>query len=171
MATTLVLTRKPNNLFESTANTGQHGRFGTLVVLSGSRVKAVQVLPSAGARGGAAISVPGGTLDVTTLDGGKVAELNRYTTIERMDGIIQLAPQEHIGSNKDDTYKGALCTGLDPSGCLLSRINSAVLELKAGLKKYPHLAARANGNCFRVLGDCAPGSGQSSFTRRRTLVG
>jgi hypothetical protein len=122
MATTLVLTRKPNNLFESTANTGQHGRFGTLVVLSGSRVKAVQVLPSAGARGGAAISVPGGTLDVTTLDGGKVAELNRYTTIERMDGIIQLAPQEHIGSNKDDTYKGALCTGLDPSGCLLSRI-------------------------------------------------
>jgi hypothetical protein len=154
MATTLVLTRKPNNLFQSTANTWQHGRFGALVVLSGSRVKAVQVLPSVGAPSGA-ISVPGGVLDITTVDGGRAAELNRYTTIERTDGMIQLAPQEHIGANKDNTYKGVLYR-VGPFGLSFEPDNSAVLDLKAGLKAYPKLAARANGNCFRVLGGLRP---------------
>jgi hypothetical protein len=150
MATTLVLTRKPNNLFQSTAHKSHHGRFGSLIVLSGSKVKSVQVLPSASAPGGA-ISVPSGKLDITTVDGGKVAELNSYTTIERMDGMIQLAPQEHIGANKDDTYMGPLYKA-GPFGLSFDPNNAAVLKLKAGLKSSPRLAARANGNCFRVVG-------------------
>jgi hypothetical protein len=48
MVTTLVLTRKPDYLFQSTEFPRQHGRFGTLIVLIGSKVKAVQVVPGAG---------------------------------------------------------------------------------------------------------------------------
>lgn len=150
MVTTLVLTRKPNYLFQSTEFPRQHGRFGTLIVLTGSKVKAVQVVPAAGAPSGS-ISVPGGVLDLTTVDGGDVREIKRYTTIERMDGMIQLAPQEHIGTNNSNTYKGPLYR-VGPFGLSFEPNNSAVLDLKTALKSNPRLYARANGNCFRVQG-------------------
>jgi hypothetical protein len=154
MATTLVLTRKPNHLFQSTEFRTQHGRFGTLILLTGSKVKAVQVVPAAGAPSGA-ISVPAGVLDLTTVDGGDVREIKRYTTIERMDGMIQLAPQEHIGTNNSDTYKGALYR-VGPFGLSFEPDNSKVLDLKTALKSNPRLYAKANGNCFHVQGGLRP---------------
>jgi hypothetical protein len=160
MVTTLVLTRKPNYPFQSTEFPTQHGRFGTLIVLSGSKVKAVQVVPGAGAPSGA-ISVPDGVLDPTTVDGGDVREIKRYTTIERMDNMIQLAPQEHIGTNNSHTYKGELYR-VGPFGLSFEPNNSAVLHLKTALKSNPRLYAKANGNCFRVQGGLrAKGAGNS----------
>lgn len=145
MATTLVLTRKPNNLFQSTEFPSHHGRFGCLIALSGSKVKDVQVLADAGTPGGG-ISVPDGVLDITMVDGGDVDEIARYTTIERMDGMIQLAPQERIGKYKGPRYK------VGPYGLSWEPNNSAVLDLKKALRSDPRLYAKANGNCLRVEG-------------------
>jgi hypothetical protein len=118
MDITLVLTRKPNALFEYAISkkTALHGRFGTLVVLSGGKVSKVKI---SGASGG--IEVPTGVLEVTATGG--VQEVKRFTTIERMDGYIQLHPQP------DKAYPITYETG-----------NSAVAHL------------RKDGRCFRVHG-------------------
>lgn len=117
MATTLVLTRKPNALFTY----GKlHGRFGTLIVLKGGKVSKAQISGGNGSDS-AAISVPTGTLDLTT-SGQGVEEAKRYTTIERMDGYVQLHPQT---AAYRITYEAN---------------NSAVAHL------------RKDGKCFRVHG-------------------
>jgi hypothetical protein len=69
-----------------------------------------------------------------------------------MDGRIQLTPQEHIGTNKDDTYVGPLHK-VGPFGLSFEPNKAAVLKLKAGVKSPPRLAVRANGNCFRFVGE------------------
>src|SRR5579872_2684498 len=91
MKTTLVLTRKPDQIFQNPLFPSQYGRFGTMIVLQGAKVSKVTISP-----GGSGISVPTGVLNITSEDGG-VEEIKRFTTIERMHGYIQLKPQEHNG--------------------------------------------------------------------------
>ncbi len=128
MGTTLVLTRKPNALFQFVLKVkGKtvtlHGRFGTLIVLKGGKVKSVQISQGNGSSDSAAISVPTGVLDVTAKSGESIHEVQRYTTIERMDGYVQLHP------HADKAY-----------GITYEHGNSAVAHL------------RADGKCFRVHG-------------------
>lgn len=130
MTTTLVLTRKPNALFQNPLFTTQHGRFGTLIVLQGAEVTKVRIAPASGG-GAGGIMAPSGVLDVTTSDGGSVTAIKRYTTIERMDGYVQLRPQEYNGKvYKHGPYRITYETG-----------NPVVAKLKG-----------TNGNCFRVHG-------------------
>ena len=133
MVTTLVLTRKPDYVFENSAFNDQFGRFGTMIVLQGGQVRDVRISPASASNGSdsGAISVPTGTLDITTSDGDAVSELTRYTTIERGGGYVQLKPQSYGGR----TYKdGAYGLRYEPR-------NTAVIQL-----------AGTNGHCFRVLG-------------------
>ena len=75
--TTLVLTRKPNALFQNPLFSKQFGRFGTLIVLQGAKVTKVRISPGSGsAAGSGAISVPTGVLDVTTSDGAESTRLS-----------------------------------------------------------------------------------------------
>jgi hypothetical protein len=129
MTTTLVLTRKPDALFQSSLFKNQSGRFGTLIVLQGGKVTHVQITDQSG--GGSKIAAPTGFLDVTTSDGVDVSEVARFTTIERMGGYIQLKPQSHKGHvYKKQAYPLTYETG-----------NAVVSELKG-----------SNGQCFRVHG-------------------
>lgn len=129
MITTLVLTRKPDAIFQSSLFRSQSGRFGTLIVLQGGKVTHAKITPANGS--GAKISTPTGSLDVETLDGSSVTEIARFTTIERMGGYVQLKPQSHKGH----VYKkGAYPLTYEPH-------NSVVSELKG-----------TNGQCFRVHG-------------------
>jgi hypothetical protein len=132
MTTTLVLTRKPNALFQNPLFSKQFGRFGTLIVLQGAKVTKVRISPGSGsATGSGVIPVPTGVLDITTSDGGRVHEVKRYTTIERMHGYIQLKPQEYNGK----VYKDR------PYGITYETGNSVVAKLKG-----------TDGKCFRVHG-------------------
>ena len=129
MAITLVLTRKPDELFSYPSSKGTlHGRFGTLLVLEGDKLAGVQISPDG--PGSGAISVPTGVLDITP-QGATVQELGRYTTIERMDGMVQLPPLFSPQSNNRHT----------PYGITYETGNTAVAELKG-----------TNGECFRVHG-------------------
>jgi hypothetical protein len=126
MAITLVLTRKPNALFEFATKKGTlHGRFGTMIVLNGGKVTKAGISGNGAAAGSSGIPVPTGVLDVTS--DGEVEELKRYTTIERMDGYVQLHPQP------DKAY-----------GITFEPGNSAVAHL------------RKDGKCFRVHGGRTP---------------
>ena len=130
MTTTLVLTRKPDAMFQSSLFHNQSGRFGTLIVLQGGKVTHAHLAPPGGS-GANKIAVPTGFLDVTTLDGSHVTEVARFTTIERMGGYIQLKPQSHHGH----VYKKEAYTlSYEPH-------NSVVKELPG-----------TNGECFRVVG-------------------
>jgi hypothetical protein len=137
MITTLVLTRKPDALFQNPLFKTQFGRFGTLIVLQGGKVTGVRISPAdASIAGSATIPVPTGILDVTTSDGGGVKEINRYTTIERMHGYVQLRPQEYNGK----VYKDG------PYGITFEPKNPVVAELKG-----------TGGKCFRVHGGTTAG--------------
>jgi len=130
VVTTLVLTRKPDTFFTSPLFQDQQGRWGTLLVLQGSAVTGVSIDEQAGS-GTAGIAVPGGVLTITTADGSAVNEINRFATIERWGGYVQLKPQHY----KAKVYKqGAYGLRYEPT-------NSAVAELKV-----------TGGKCFRVLG-------------------
>jgi hypothetical protein len=131
---TLVLTRKPNSIFATKVGGHTlHGRFGALIAVRGSKVTKADVLPVSGAENG--IQVPGGLLSVSTEDGSAAEEVKRFTTIERMDGRIQLAPQEYNGT----TYKhGAY-------GLTYQETNSVVIKLAA-----------SRGHCFRIKGTTRP---------------
>ena len=129
MTTTLVLTRKPDAVFQSSLFKTQFGRFGTLLVLQGPPVTKVEI--SEGNGDSDTISVPTGNLAVSTTDGTGVEEIGRYTTIERMHGYIQLKPQHHNGK----VYKE------EPYGLRYEPHNRVVAELKS-----------SGGRCFRVLG-------------------
>jgi hypothetical protein len=129
MTTTLVLTRKPDAIFQSSLFKNQSGRFGTLIVLQGGKATRVQVTPKGGT--GSKIPAPAGFLDVETQDGSGVSEVARFTTIERMGGYVQLKPQSHNGHvYKKEAYRVAYESG-----------NSVVSQLKG-----------TNGQCFRVYG-------------------
>ena len=129
MVTTLVLTRKPDEIFQSTYKKGQQGRFGTLLVLSGPKITTVKVGGKAGST--SSIMIPAGALEFTTEGEGAVTELKRFTTIERMGGYVQLKPQEFNGK----TYKK------EPYGITYEVGNPAVAELDG-----------TGGKCFRVHG-------------------
>jgi hypothetical protein len=128
MITTLILTRKPDAIFQSTVRRTDSGRFGTLLVLQGGKITKARISTGKGSGG---ISVPTGVLDITAEDGAKVTELKRFTTIERMGGYIQLKPQEHNGK----VYKK------EPYGLRYESGNPVVSKLKG-----------SGGKCFRVLG-------------------
>lgn len=129
MTTTLVLTRKPDAVFQSSLFKNHSGRFGTLIVLQGGKVTRVQITAQGGT--GSQISAPTGFLDVATLDGSGVTEVARFTTIERMGGYVQLKPQAHKGHvYKKEGYPLTYETG-----------NSVVSKLKG-----------THGQCFRVHG-------------------
>jgi hypothetical protein len=132
MITTLVLTRKPDALFQNPLFKTQYGRFGTLLVLQGGEITNVRINGESGsAAGPAAIQVHSGVLQPTTSDGSGVQEVKRYTTIERMHGYVQLKPQEYNGK----VYKqGSYGITYEPK-------NPVVAELKA-----------TGGRCFRVHG-------------------
>ncbi|HEY0263321.1 MAG TPA: hypothetical protein VGC07_02245 [Granulicella sp.] len=93
MIVTLVLTRKPNDLFHD-PDFNLNGRFGTLVALSGPRLASVSIV-ARGAGAAGAITVPTGVLELVKASGeiGDVREVGRFTTMERMDGFIQLRPR------------------------------------------------------------------------------
>jgi hypothetical protein len=131
MTTTLVLTRKPDNVFQSPLFSDQSGRFGILIVLQGGVVTNVRVAPPSKALG--AIAINTGILDITTSGGGAdgVEEVKRYTTIERMGGYVQLKPQSYNGT----VYKQG------PYGISYEPNNPVVARLKA-----------TGGRCFRVSG-------------------
>jgi hypothetical protein len=132
MTTTLVLTRKPDTLFQNPLFKTQYGRFGTMIVLQGGTVTGVKLSsrsPSADAP--ASITVPTGALEVTTSDGDGVHEVTRYTTIERMHGYVQLKPQEYNGKVYKEGAYGITYEGNNP----------VVAELRA-----------TGGKCFRVHG-------------------
>jgi hypothetical protein len=132
MTTTLVLTRKPDTLFQNPLFKTQYGRFGTLIVLQGGEFTNVKVSRGDGStRNGSQIPVPTGALEITTSDDTAVQEVSRYTTIERMHGYIQLKPQEYNGR----VYK----TG--PYNLTFEPANPVVAELKS-----------TGGKCFRVHG-------------------
>jgi hypothetical protein len=132
MTTTLLLTRKPDALFQSPLFKTQYGRFGTLIVLQGGEVTSVRAsAESASAAGPGTIPVPAGVLETTTSDGSGVQEVKRYTTIERMHGYVQLKPQEYNGK----VYKQG------PYGITYEPKNPVVAELKG-----------TGGRCFRVHG-------------------
>ena len=132
MATTLVLSRKPDSVFQNPLFRTQYGRFGTMVVVQGGEVTSVKISQSNGSAGSdAEIAVPAGVLEISTSDGDEVEEVSRYTTIERMGGYIQLKPQEYNGN----VYKsGAYQLTYEPT-------NPVVAEL-----------AGTGGRCFRVHG-------------------
>ena len=133
MTTTLVLTRKPNAVFQSSLFKNQSGRFGTLIVLQGGKVTGVQISPQVGT--GPRIPTPTGFLEVVTEDGSKVSESARFTTIERMGGYVQLKPQTYNGHTyRKDAYPLTYEIG-----------NTVVSELKG-----------TNGQCFRVHGGLTP---------------
>ena len=115
MPFTLVLTRKPNDLFHHWSG---HGRFGTLIVFKGEKITEAQILDGQGSAG--SITVPSGVLEVKS--SGSVEEVARYTTIERMDGYVQLRPRP------------------TPYTVTYEMNNPVVAKLKHG------------GNCFRVHG-------------------
>jgi|SRR5581483_11635483 len=158
----LVLTRKPNSLFTYGA---RHGRFGTLIVLDGPKLKSVQIV--AATKDPSSVAVPTGFLELIPVgmgivgapSGGKPTtpvgfrapngapsgfkmptapqhfaagavlapsfrELGRFTTIERMDGYVQLRPQPN-----------------EPYGITYETNNSVVIKL-----------AGTGGNCLRVHG-------------------
>ncbi|HLJ50644.1 MAG TPA: hypothetical protein VKU01_31740 [Bryobacteraceae bacterium] len=131
MVTTLVLTRKPDAMFQNPLFKNQLGRFGTMIVLQGGKVTKIKVNQGNGSNGGSGgIVVPAGVLDVSS-DGGAVKEIKRFTTIERMGGYVQLKPQEYNGH----LYKS------EGYGLRYDPHNSVVAELKG-----------TGGRCFRVLG-------------------
>jgi hypothetical protein len=132
MPTTLVLTRKPDSVFQNPLFRTQYGRFGTMVVVRGGEVASVKISPSNGsAANDAQISVPAGVLEISTSDGDTVEEISRYTTIERMHGYIQLKPQEYNGK----AYKAG------PYRLTYEPTNPVVAELSG-----------TGGRCFRVHG-------------------
>jgi len=91
MPMTLVLTRKPNDLFAYHGrNSGLMGRFGTLLVFTGERITGVEIL-GRDVQGAGFVDVPSGRLELES--SGEVMEVARYTTIERMGGFVQLRPQ------------------------------------------------------------------------------
>jgi len=132
MTTTLILSRKPDTLFQNPLFKTQYGRFGTMIVLQGGEVTSATASPGEGSDGnGAQIAIPTGVLQITTSEGDGVQEVSRYTTIERMHGYIQLKPQEYNGK----LYKqGAYQLTYEPA-------NPVVAELKS-----------TGGRCFRVRG-------------------
>ena len=75
--------------------------------------------------------VPTGVLQLATVNGGTMVEAGRYTTIERMDGYVQLKPQEYNGH----AYKQG------PYGVTYESGNSAVAKLRG-----------THGQCFRIHG-------------------
>lgn len=125
--TTLVLTRKPNDLYK--APNGKEGRFGTLIVLQGPKIEKIDTTPlTMSTEGVAPILASFGAALTFTLSGpGTVKEVKRYTTIERMGGFVQLKPQKYI-HNK--AYRLTYEEG-----------NSAVIKLSG-----------TGGKCFRVHG-------------------
>jgi hypothetical protein len=132
--TTLVLTRKPNLIFSAKiAGKTLHGRFGTLLAFRGSKITKAEVNETGGGEGG--IKVPGGLLSISTEDGSSAGEVKRFTTIERMDGRIQLAPQEYHGT----TYKSGVY------GLTYQETNPVVIKLAA-----------SKGHCFRIRGTTRP---------------
>ena len=92
MPITLVLTRKPNDLYKDGS---RHGRFGTLIVLKGEKIANARIVES-DSQGNGSINVPSGVLDLETP--GAVEEVGRYTTMERMDGYVQLPPGRYAVS-------------------------------------------------------------------------
>src|SRR4051812_6168880 len=130
----LVLTRKPDSVF-ATKIGGKtfHGRFGTLIAFRGSKVTKADLHEGSG--GGDGVKVPGGLLSISTEDGSSVGEVKRFTTIERMDGRIQLAPQEYHGT----TYKAGVY------GLTYQETNPKVITLAA-----------SKGHCFRIKGTTRP---------------
>jgi hypothetical protein len=129
MTTTLVLTRKPDKIFQSSLFKNQSGRFGTLIVLQGGKVTHAQIAPQG--ESVSKIPTPTGSLEVETSDGSAVKEVARFTTIERMGGYIQLKPQSYLGHlYKKEAYP----LTYEPK-------NKKVAELKG-----------TDGRCFRVNG-------------------
>lgn len=127
ISTTLILTRLPNAEFTN-PDLGAHymGRFGTLIALQGPKLSAVKATPAAG--GPSAIKIPSGSvLDIQTSAPGDVREIARFTTIERLNGYVQLPPQSHIGNK-------AYGLEYEPS-------NPVVMQLKG-----------TGGKCFHVRG-------------------
>jgi hypothetical protein len=112
MTTTLVVTRKPDDLFQNPLFPNQHGRFGMLIVLQGAKVTGVHVAPRNGWSVNGVISIPAGVLHFSAAGGGEVREIKRYRTIERMDGFVQLKPQHYKGHvYKKDAYGSRRATG------------------------------------------------------------
>jgi len=129
MATTLILTRLPNREFtHPDLGAGYRGRFGTLIAIQGPKLSAVEAAPRSPAAGPSAISIPSGSvLDIKTSAPGAIKEIARFTTIERLNDIVQLHPQKYIGNK-------AYGLEYEPS-------NPAVLKLKG-----------TEGRCFHVRG-------------------
>lgn len=92
MFVTLVLTRKPANLFNYSRF---KGRWGELVVIKGPKVTRVELLssgPSSADDEDTSVPVEHGTLKLTVTSG-KVVATKHFTSMERMDGYIQLHPK------------------------------------------------------------------------------
>jgi len=129
ITTTLILTRLPNDEFtHPSLGTGYRGRFGTLIALQGPKLSAVQAVPSGSVAGTSAIKIPSGSvLDIKTSAPGDIREIDRFTTIERLNGMVQLPPQYRIGNK-------AYGLEYEPT-------NPVVIKLKS-----------TGGKCFHVRG-------------------
>lgn len=123
--TSLILSRKPTKLFQLETSKGmKRGRFGVLVAFSGPPIESVSIVPD-GSPTGSAMELPGGLfINIKCSQPGRLVEQKRFTTIERMDGYIQLHPQ--LGK-------------------------PYTLTFEQGNKNVSQLA-RTQGNCFRVHG-------------------
>jgi hypothetical protein len=133
MPFTLILSRYPDKRFDYKTGVADNaanrkkfwfpiesGRYGTLVLLGGAKVTGVKLLKDA--TEGGSVAVRGGRLEITS--SGEVAEITRYTTIERLDHHIVSLHKQPV-----------------PYGITFEPHNKTVMEL-----------GPTHGRCFRVHG-------------------
>jgi hypothetical protein len=143
MPVTFCLVRTPNDLFPYGS---MHGRFGKLIVIGGPKVTAASLVDGGDANDPNTVTVAPNesrTLKFES-DGAKVTDVRRYTTIERMDGYVQLRP--NCGSfkhKKDGPYEVAFEPG-----------NSVVRHLYQGKNSKGEWTGPVvhDGNCLRIYG-------------------
>lgn len=143
MAVTLFLVRTPNHLF----NFGSlHGRFGKLLAVNGPAVTAASLVEFGRAGDRDTVTIVPGESRALKLqsDGGEITEVLRYTTIERMDGYVQLRP--NCGSFKTKK-EGAYQVTMEPG-------NSVVRHLYQGKDGRGNWTGPVvhDGNCLRIHG-------------------
>jgi hypothetical protein len=143
VSVTLFLVRTPTRLFTWGS---LHGRFGVLLAVSGPTVTAVSLEENGGTADADAIEVLPGQHRSLKLesDGNAVTDIMRYTTIERMDGYVQLRP--NCGSfkkKKEGVYEVTVESG-----------NSVVRHLYQGKDRQGSWTGPVvhDGNCLRIHG-------------------
>lgn len=144
MAISLYLVRTPEQLF----NWGSmQGRFGELLAVRGPAVTAASLVDNADDGDADIVPLVAGERRALRLrsDDAEIAEIKRYTTIERMGGYVQLRP--NCGSWRIMKTDG-------PYVVTVERGNSAVMHLYQGKDREGNWTGPVvhNGDCLRIEG-------------------